>query len=376
MIDFDHSVATVAEILKEFYASTQPTNSTPQIAKEIGKYGFWMSAKLCAIGAPVVFILVLSAVWSLARVGKVRKTLSTVLICCLFPVLYTMIIVAVLLFSWTATAVVVTYGTTMLLPIFVLTALHWFGFSVAGEFIKKQINTIIDDDEVGDISLSDLIVAVVVFLFSLPSTCIIVCVLTLLKSPFVIISVVCSLSYSTLRSICGMILSSVWAIWFLPLFAIGFAIGVPLVIVSVILSIAIKILLAALWPSYVASGWIRSLRSRRRQPAIRHPIKTIKQAMRAAYQVIWFSDALTNVVILESVTCFNDRFGKKYRKFKDEIQEVACGDRIEFSHSVKKLTFFPPPKVVGVLIDENEWMLNVEEVYFQKREEMNLVAIC
>jgi hypothetical protein len=78
-------VTMMTEDFNHFYEWSKPSIPINDIAKEIAKTGFWFSAAICAIVAPLVLISALAVVWNLALVGKVRKTLSTILICCLYP---------------------------------------------------------------------------------------------------------------------------------------------------------------------------------------------------------------------------------------------------------------------------------------------------
>ena len=53
----------------------------------IEKTGFGLSVIACAIGAPFVLLSLLYMVWKIANVGPVRKTLSTIFILVLFPII-------------------------------------------------------------------------------------------------------------------------------------------------------------------------------------------------------------------------------------------------------------------------------------------------
>jgi hypothetical protein len=269
--------------------------------------------------------------------------------------------------TWIVGATIISLGGIILLPLFLLFWIYYRIGATAMDIIHKQqqqrlrLLASTQTLEIQDITFGELVMALLVFILSLPSTGVLVCTLTVLKSPFVIISTVLSLSYSSLKgihrinpnSICGS-----WWLWLYPLFLIGFCLGVPIIISMVLFSIIFKILLAGLWPAYVASGWIRTARARRLQPVVRNPFTALNQARIASYQVIWFSDAVTNLAMYYN-SYQHDNYYDNYNSFLKELRELACGERTELSLELKNLSMFPPPTMIGILTNRNNWQIEV-----------------
>lgn len=192
--------------------------------------------------------------------------------------------------------------------------------------------------------------------------------LTILKAPFVILVVTSKTTYRVIvafdyLSDCGCCFFTM-----VLLFPFGFCGGVAIEVLFVILSIIAKISLAALWPAYVASGWIRSFHSRRQNPALFNPFKALKHACIASYQVIWFSDAITNLAMYGPDVFRWDRPDIiSIGRFKRELSELVVGTRIELSPDIKRLSMFPPPVMIGILFDRNNWIQDLNE-NFGRRE--------
>ncbi len=220
-----------------------------------------------------------------------------------------------------------------------------------------------------DITFGELLVALITFVVSLPTTGLLVGSFTILKAPFVILVVTAKTTYRILAGIFNNLGNSGCCfITIILLFPFGFCGGVTIEVFLVILSIIVKILLAALWPAYVASGWIRSLNSRRQNPASFNPFKALKHACIASYQVIWFSDAITTLAMYGADSFQQDRANiVSIERFNTELSELIAGTRIELSPDIQRLSIFPPPVMIGILFDRNNWIQDLNE-NFGRRE--------
>ncbi len=366
----------LGDIIKEY--SSQLTKLTKvgsdveiiQLFRDIVSKVYGLCLSVGVYLAPFLFIGILIMIWSLARVGSVRKTLSTILFCCLFPPLYSVLLVAGLYAVCAVVAAIIT-GVAVVIPI-VLVGWFYFTiiFAVIPDFIGVQLRLARDPANVReDINCGELLVALITFMVSLPTAGLLVGTLTILKAPFVILAVTTKTTYRVFEAFinhlsdCGCCF-----ITMLLLFPFGFCGGVAIEVLLVIISIIAKILLAALWPAYVASGWIRSFHSRRRNPALFNPLKAMKHACIATYQIIWFSDAITNLGMYGPDVFRGDRPDiVSIARFKRELSELVVGTRIELSADIKRLSMFPPPVMIGILFDRNNWIQDLNE-NFGRRE--------
>ena len=130
------------------------------------------------------------------------------------------------------------------------------------------------------------------------------------------------------------------------------------------LSILGNIILAGLWPAYVASGWIRSFNARRREPSIRNPLKALNEARNAAYNVIWFSDAFTNLLIRKPMSWDSSQF-------QTELKEFIRGERRELSTEVQNLSMLPSPIILDTFW--NGWQIEIRQIARHLRIEPNLL---
>ena len=110
-----------------------------------------------------------------------------------------------------------------------------------------------------------------------------------------------------------------WCSFPLPLLAWLAALPcfVGALILLVVLSSSAKLILAVIWPAYVAAGW-------RRRPSARSCCAPLLQGLKAGYQVVWASAVLTKICIL------NRSMSAKYEMVIQAVKgaaEVAQGDR-------------------------------------------------
>merc|ERR1719330_2308882 len=111
-------------------------------------------------------------VCSIAKVGVVRKALSTIMILVLFPIIYTIFALCGLWLIWIVIAIIGVYGGTIALPILIMTAIFWWISFLSTEFIKDQISIAAraNQEEAKDITIGEFILALLSFTISLPTT--------------------------------------------------------------------------------------------------------------------------------------------------------------------------------------------------------------
>merc|ERR1712125_226148 len=145
---------------------------------------------------------------------------------------------------------------------------------------------------VDDITFRELGLAILVAIWSLCTTGPVVLALTLVKSPFVFVGVLLTCivhALNALRSAARNL--GAWAVIPLAAICVGFCIVVPCLLLGIMLSALAKVAASALWPAYVACGWLRLAGAHRQH---RRPITVVlREACQAAYQVVWAADIVT-----------------------------------------------------------------------------------
>lgn len=139
---------------------------------------------------------------------------------------------------------------------------------------KESIANLNPSEIEKDITFYEMILSLLVAIISFFTTGPIVITLTVIKSPFVFLSIVYFVSKMTLNKLFDLLRilhydtvkgkGFLLYFWFIPFilcvlsfWAFGFCIGVFVILFGVLLSIIVKVTASALWPSYIASGWIR-----------------------------------------------------------------------------------------------------------------------
>ena len=126
-----------------------------------------------------------------------------------------------------------------------------------------------------------------------------------------------------------------------------------MVVVLILVACVGKLILAVIWPAYIAAGWLRVLAQARRRASARQCCEPWVQGLTAGYQVVWAGSVLTNICIL------NRGMNTKWSMVQqtcDEVWEYAKGDRQELSPSLSSLSLFPPI-LVGLFADS--WDLHL-----------------
>jgi len=249
--------------------------------------GFLTSYAMVLLTFPFVLIVCLYMVWSIAAVGPARKTLSTLLIVLFGVPLYPILTGLVLAILWVI--------------------LHFGAFAVA-----------------------------IAGIFCLCTFGVLACALTLLKSPILFLACIIHFIYHTLLPI--MKDTGCWCPFAFLGWCFGFVAGVIVLCLVILVSALVKLVAAAIWPAYVATGWLRYLGSggRRQGGGCCAPIT---ESLKAGYQVLWAADLITNACI------YGD--GALFQQTLDEFAEIVTGRREQLSSECRKIACLPPV-VVGL----------------------------
>ena len=333
-------------------AAISAVQSVPYLTFNLNSVALLISVGLAFLVTPVVLFVGLQCVWT-AAIGPARKTLTSLFIVALSPVLPALASVALALL-WAVLGLFV-MAFIVVLPL-VLTVLFLISIGEsANKWKTEQANWArlhpLSASE--DITFSELGLALVVAFVSACTTAPVVAAWTLLKSPLVFLCVSFASAKNALstlfKAVCG---DCCWLAPFVPiLFAFVLAFVVVVVATGTAFSVLLKVLASVLWPGYVACGWLRYAGARRQQRA---PLTVLKQAGQAAYQVFWFSDIVTNAAILMDPDLVS--------KATAEITALATGTRQELSSEVKRVSCLPPV-IIGVLDQrDGAWRLEVQAI--------------
>jgi len=175
----------------------------------------------------------------------------------------------------------------------------------------------------------------------------------LVKSPFVFVGVLLTCivhALNALRSAARNL--GAWAVIPLAAICVGFCIVVPCLLLGIMLSALAKVAASALWPAYVACGWLRLAGAHRQH---RRPITVVlREACQAAYQVVWAADIVTNSAILMRSDIASKTF--------EEFAEIAQGRRNVLSPSCRRVSWLPPT-TIGILRGGGEgWRVELRAV--------------
>ena len=318
----------------------EAAKAVPAAACNLASFGFTISLGLAMLCVPLVISTCVWTVWTLAAVGPARKTLSTILMCGLGPIVLPLLSSIVLGIAWVAFSVLAAAAATLLPCVVLLSALYW-GLVSAAEFRTRERRK--PQDGAQDITFTEMLLAIFAAATSLAVTGPVVLLLTLVKSPLVLLGATVSASSQALGAIWKSRAGPFGSLLLLVLFALGFSVGVPCLAIAIALSALVKLVGCALWPGYVACGWLRTVGAKRRVAHRRLTVRAVRarlsDASKAAYQVVWLSDIVTNASILLRP----DLAAQAVHEFGD----LARGARRELSPEVRCVSWFPPA-VIGV----------------------------
>lgn len=294
--------------------------------------GFLVSYAAAALSFPFFLGVSLYLVWSIAAVGPARKTLSTALIVTFGVPLYPVLTFLVLAILW----IILSFATlcfAVVGPIFAF-ALIWVQLcEFTGDFVAKQREEEVVAD---DMSCPMIICGFAMGLLSMCTFGVLAAILTLLKSPIVFLACIWHGIRHTIpwlfRETGGWCPLAFFAWCFL------FVAGVLALVLAILVSVLTKVVLSAIWPAYIATGWLRFFGAggRRRDRGCCTPLV---EGAKAGYQVLWAADLLTNACI------YGDP--ELLKRTVDEFAEIATGFREELSPECRRIACLPPV-IVGL----------------------------
>ena len=161
-----------------------------------------------------------------------------------------------------------------------------------------------------------------------------------------------------------------WWGWF-PLVFLTWLSALVCLIAMLMVAIAVvscaKLIVAVIWPAYIAAGWLRIVAQARRRTSARNCCQPLVQGLKAGYQVVWASSMLTNVCIS------NRTLWAKWELLQQTVEEClefAKGDREELSPNLQSLSIFPPV-LVGLFHDS--WDLYLRTLAHRLRVSPDIV---
>lgn len=289
--------------------------------------GFQVSFVTALCCYPVLLGFALVAVCSAAKIGRVRKTFSTLVIVGFSFFLYPVLALLGCAFFWIALSGLL-FAVSIAAPL-----AGAFGLAIAvceetQKYARAQEAIRATSPEVEDITLCQFVTGFIVGSVTLCTFGAATACLTLLKAPLVFLASV----LQGVKSFNPCDIQGSLGCWWICVFAawlVGFATGLVLLAVGVCISIVVKVAASALWPAYVATGMLRSIGIRRQTQdgCCVH----VWDGLKAGYQVFWVADALTN-------TCITMKFDLLDRFVKYELPETAQGQRETLSEDVQQMT--------------------------------------
>lgn len=332
-----HDNSSVHDVLSHFWVVYGWVVKVENIWPDFASTGFLCSYAMVLLTFPLVVFISLRFIWSIAAVGPARKTLSSILVLLFGVPLYPLLTALVLAILWIIMSFAM-LAVAIAGSIFVITLWVNAYFVASCDFAEEQRE---ETPVVDDITFWEMICGLIMGIFCMCTFGVLALALTLIKSPIVFLACVCHGVYHTLVPIFKN--TGCWC----PLAFFGwcfaFVAGVLVLILGILVSALVKLVAAAIWPAYVATGWLRLIGAGgRRQNG--NCCSPFTQGMKAGYQVLWAADLLTN-------TCIYGDFDL-LKRTQDEFAEIATGRREQLSPECRKISCLPPV-VVGLF--QGDW---------------------
>lgn len=311
--------------------------SVPLLTAQLNSVAWIISTALVLFITPILIFTLLCYAWSLKSVGPARKTLSTIFILLLWPVVPMLGVIAVTLL-WSVLALVV-MAFIVVLPLAGTVYVIWLFCAVLSSW-KDDLER--SHSDYVDITFFELGAGLFVAGVSACTTAPLVGCLALIKSPLVFLAVVAHVGYKGAKGIRECFKECFpWSIPFIPMVTLPYiAIIVVVIALATPASILVKAVASILWPGYVACGMLQTFGARRGES--RRGLCTIlAEASRAAYQCVWLSDIITNVWLVR-------RGPELAEQALEEMIKIAKGEITTLSADVRAVSCLPPV-VIGVL---------------------------
>lgn len=331
----------------------------PWLTVNLASVAFAISVGLALLASPVLVGCAIRCIVALSDIGMVRKTLSISLIVAFswaVPVLST--VALAMLWSVLGLCVMVFIGILPLIltgGVFmtVIPRMQVFCEAERAKSTQREARGEVPDD----ITLAEFLLALAAGVLSMCTVAPLVVMATVVKSPFTFLGVVLSCMKRVLDGMCRFVEEIHDPCWkafavccFVPCFVAVFCICSVIAVLGIAFSAIAKVVGAIYWPTYVACGWLRTVSSRRQHRSIRTVCIEAAQAM---YQVMWFSDIITNAATLMRPD-LAEQAGR-------EIIAISRGESTELSPEVRRLSCLPPV-VIGVLRTGGGWRVELRSI--------------
>lgn len=325
-IDWASPVAAYASLSS---ASCQLALTAWPIARNLGTVGFALSVALMVLAMPLVFVTAFQTIWALSGIGVTRKVLISAAVAGLWWV-WPACAAALLAFLWAVLTIIVAASAVLLPPAITFYSLA-FLLPVAAEFRESERQRPQHGGE--DITVAQLSLAVVVGFCSSFFTGTAVVALTVVKSPLVFVSVLLTCAARGFLLITGNAETlGVWTMFLLGGFGVVLCVGVPCLALALAFAAVAELLVATIWPAYVAAGRLQSSATRRQRRL--WTAGTFVEAAKAAYLVFWLADIVTNAAISMRPALA--------RCALEEFLEITRGLRRTLSPECQTVSWLPP----------------------------------
>ena len=321
--------AEMGWLWQKFWAAYLMVDALPDACP----FGFLTTCAAAIVLMPVILYSALCMVWSLAQVGRARKSMSSVFIVLLGIPLYPILSALLMALLWVSVRVVglacVTLGPVALV------AFVWGRLIEAKTSFIEHQQTL--EPDVQDITCWQMLLGLVVGVCSLCTAGLLTAVCSLLKAPLLIVVLFCRAwawfvqswlelvgccqrrdaeSPSSSDSDSESQVCCLWA-WFpiiLAAWIVAVLLGTCLAVLGVGILMVIELLASTIYPAYITSGWLRYAGGRRRYGST---CLALKQGLTACVQVCWTFDVGTNMMICQDFS--------EYRATLDELAGAMRG---------------------------------------------------
>ena len=323
----------------------------PGLTRDLNAVAFAISVGLLLLVTPVLIYALLRYIFALPTVGPARKTLSYTLVLLLWwalPLLGSVILALI----WTVLGFLVMVFIVLLPLVATIAGLYYLLTGVEDSIQDQRRRFAEMGAEVEDITFVELGFALVAATVAACTVAPLVVLLALLKFPLVFLGVMLKVGHNVGSILGEMVKNAPWScVCVLPFFLVAMAFMLLLAVLMLPISLVVKFVVAIYWPAYVACGWLRTVGSRRQH---RDCGTILLETAKAAYQVLWFSDIITNAAVLM-------RFDLAAAA-RDQFVALAKGERTSLSAEVQAVSWMPPV-VIGVLDQQRgTWRVELQRI--------------
>eukprot|EP00931_Biecheleriopsis_adriatica_P049246 TRINITY_DN28481_c0_g1_i1.p1 TRINITY_DN28481_c0_g1~~TRINITY_DN28481_c0_g1_i1.p1 ORF type:complete len:726 (+),score=102.01 TRINITY_DN28481_c0_g1_i1:60-2237(+) len=299
---------------------------------DVAQVGFLTSYAATLVSLPLFLSVGLYKTWSVSGRKRQVKTLAASAMVAAVP-LYPILTGLVLAITWTGLDFILSQ-LSIVGPIGLAVVgwanLWWYSF----EFVAKERRSPAVTDDIG---FGMLFVGFFMGLANLCTFGSLALLLTFVKAPILFM---CSIYHFIAHTAQPLRETGWWCPIALLAWCFALIGGMCTLVLSIVLSALTKFVLAAIWPAYISTGWLRFFGGggRRREAACCTPFV---EGVKAGYQVLWASDLLTNAVIVGDFDLF--------KQTVNEFAEIATGQREQLSPECRTIACLPPV-IVGLFL--------------------------